>query len=97
MQRPHSYSPKFRFDIPNGLAADDDGLLRMQNKIWIPMEADKHKVELLTVAHPGQAGHHGFNATAAMLRKQFSWKELSTDAKVFIANCFLCVLSCSGT
>lgn len=54
---------------PTELTADDDGLLQIQSKIWIPTDADVLKLKLFTVSHAGQAGHRGSDATSAILRE----------------------------
>lgn len=77
--------------------SDDDGLLRINDKVWIPDEADELKMKLLIVAHAGQAGHRGGEATCASLREVFTWTGIVTDVKDFVANCLLCVLSRSGS
>lgn len=82
---------------PASAIADEDGLLRVDNKVWVPDDDDSLKLKLLTIAHAGQAGHRGGEATAASLREESTWKGLTTDAKDFVSNCLLCVLSRSGS
>lgn len=82
---------------PAGAALDEDGLVRVNNKIWVPDEADHLKLKLLTVAHAGQAGHRGVDATAASLREEFTWRKIQIDAKDFVSNCLLCILSRTGS
>lgn len=81
---------------PKNATTDDDGLLRIEGKVWVPDTDDGLKLKLLTVAHAGQAGHRGGEATAATLREEFIWKGLTTDARDFVSNCLLCMLSRSG-
>lgn len=49
--------------------------------------------ELLTVAHGGQTSHRGGDVSNISLKEQFTWRGMATDAKDFVANCFLCVIS----
>lgn len=70
---------------------DEDGFVRVRNKIWIPEDADELKLKLLTVAHARNAGHLGADATYASLLEEFTWRSIQTDAKDFVSNCMLCV------
>lgn len=82
---------------PNAATADDDGLLRLDGKFWVPDTDNKLKPKLFTVAHAGLAGHRGFEATEATLREEFFRKGLAKDAQDFVSNCLLCMFSQSGT
>lgn len=82
---------------PQGIQADGDGLLRIYSKAWIPNEVDCLNLKLLTVAHAGQTGHLGAEATAASLSEYFIWQGIKTDTKDFVANCLLCFLSRGGS
>lgn len=83
-------------DPPLGSVADDDGLIRVDERIWVPTSNDELKIKLLTIAHAGQAGHRGADATLSALREVFVWKGITTDVREFVSNCLLCVLSRSG-
>lgn len=58
---------------PSKGSSDEDGLVRIDDMIWIPEEADSLKIKLLMVAHAVVAGHQGYEATAATLREEFKW------------------------
>lgn len=55
------------------------------------------KIKLLTIGHAGVAGHKGGDSTAISLQEQFTRSSLLVDAKDFVANFLLCVLSRSGS
>lgn len=82
---------------PRGSTTDEDGLLRVDGKVWVPKGNDEMKIKLLTIAHAGQAGHRGADATVAAIREEFVWNGVTTDAREFVSNCLLCVLSRSGS
>lgn len=56
---------------PVSALADDDGLLRMNGRVWIRNQADDVTVNLLTLAHAGESCHRGSNGAAAILREQY--------------------------
>lgn len=60
---------------PHGVHGDYNGILIMDGKSWMPDEADGLNLKLLIVAHAGQTGHRGSDATLASLGEQFhlSW------------------------
>lgn len=71
--------------------------LRLDGKALIPDAADGLKLEFLRVAHVGQDGHQGADATVASLRENFIWNGISTDTNDFVANCPQCVLAQGGS
>lgn len=76
--------------------ADSDGLMRFRTKSWVPPSADDLKIKVITIVHPGQAGHDGAETIAALLRESYTWKGLSDDATDFVANCLLYIMSRTG-
>lgn len=51
---------------------------------------------MLIIAHSGNAGHRGAEATAAELREEVPWASLSQDAHSFTSNCIHCLMLKSG-
>lgn len=82
---------------PHEVIAEDDGLVRFNRMTWVPDDADGLKVKLLTVFHAYHVGHMVGDSTEAPFRDDFTWKVITTDAKYFVSNFLLCVLSRSGT
>ena len=74
----------------------DSGLLVIKGTEWIPEDCVDLKLQLLTIAHAGNAGHRGSDATWKALREAFTWTNLRDDTRSFISSCTLCVLSKSG-
>lgn len=77
--------------------SDEDGPLCIGGKGWVPPEAQDLKLKLLTIEHEKKAGNRGGRKTAAALHEEFSWNDITTDAKDVLANCLLCLLSRSAS
>lgn len=71
------------------LESDNDGLLRIKNKVLIPDDAGELKRKMPIVAQAGQAIHRGSAATRAPLGEAFTWKGMAVDIKNVLANCLL--------
>lgn len=78
-----SASYKNNHIISLSVPADEDGLLLMNDVMWIFVDADSLKLKLLAVAHTGKACYWGCEATAASLSEAFTWKRLTSEAKHF--------------
>lgn len=88
-QKTHSPAPK-------NAEKDADGLLRFQSAAWIPPECDELKLKLLTVAHAGNNGHRGVEATRNILSEHFKWSGMREDVHDFVGECLLCLLAKTG-
>lgn len=69
----------------------------MEGKVWVPEKADELNLKFFTVTDAGKSGHRGGQATTASIPEKLNWRGKTTDAKDFVANCLLCVLSRSGS
>ena len=62
-----------------------DGVYRMRRKgdavFWVPGEARKLQVRLMTCAHMKEAGHRGAGATLERLKEYCVWPEMEADVK----------------
>lgn len=73
--------------------ANEDGLLRVNDNMWIPVGADSLMVTSLTMTHTEKAGNRGGEAAVASLRQEFTWKGLTTDTKDSVSKCLFCIPS----
>lgn len=64
--------------------------------MWSSQSHEAMKIKFLTIAHDGQAGHLGADATVAAVGEQLVRTGITTDAREFVFSCFLCVLSRNG-
>lgn len=51
--------------------AEDDSLLCMNGRVWVPDHADNVEVKLLAWKHAGESGHRGSDGTTEKLREQY--------------------------
>lgn len=77
-------------------ATKESGLILVKGAAWIPDDCIDLKLRFLTIAHAGDSGHRGSDATEQALREKFYWKDQREDVRSFVSSCLLCVLGKSG-
>lgn len=82
---------------PVSVLVDYDGLLCVNQGIWIPDHADNVKAKVLTLKHAVQAGYRGSDAAKAISREQYISDGLTIECKDFIANRRFYLLSHSSS
>ena len=78
-----------------GVRGQDD-LIRVHDVIWIPEDDLDTKVKLLVLSHCGASGHRGVEATASILKENFTWKFMDEDVREFVGQCIHCLVSRTG-
>jgi hypothetical protein len=72
----------------------DDGIYYVERKgsrrVWIPDDDEELQQRLLVIAHCGEAGHRGVDATMERL-KLFWWGSMREDTRLFVSRCLNCV------
>ena len=72
---------------------DPEGLLRLDNRIYVPDVGDlRLKVLQHNHDHP-VAGHFGQNQTIDLIRHSYVWPELRNSVKSYIKSCTTCMRS----
>lgn len=71
--------------------SDDCEHLRIKDRVWIFNDAEKLTIKMLFIAHAGQAGHRGSQATSLSLSETHTWISMTWDSKNFEASYLLCV------
>lgn len=84
------------FPPPTRASTDEDGLIRCNGRVWLPVNAHELQLKLLTIAHCGTAGHRGADATFESLKPYFTWIGQRRDTADFVAACLFCNLSKTG-
>ncbi|GMF16395.1 unnamed protein product [Phytophthora lilii] len=64
-------------------AADRDGIVRVNDRPWVPGDADGFIDRLLIVAHFGPHGHRGEDVVVELLRQRFEIPQLRQRVQVF--------------
>ncbi|GMF57946.1 unnamed protein product [Phytophthora fragariaefolia] len=85
-----------KYSIPADAVRKEDGLIVVDDRIWIPPEADDLILRLCIVAHCGARGHRGHHAMVNHLRRLFSIDHLSKRVATFLRGCLLCLHSREG-
>src|SRR5262245_55394738 len=72
---------------------DDNGLLRHDNRIWVP-DLDDLRLRILQYKHDHIiSGHFGQNKTIELIRREYVWPKLRTFVKDFCKTCVTCLRS----
>ena len=71
-------------------AEDDQGLLRYQDRVWVPETDDMQTVVIREVHDQPSVGHTGIAKTLAHLKRQFYWPRMDVTVAKFIRNCHDC-------
>ena len=65
--------------------------------LWIPEEAKRLQVRLMTCAHMREAGHRGAAATLERLKPYCAWPGMEGNVKEFVRLCLHCADSKTGS
>lgn len=84
-----------KFTAPDG-AVRREGVLTIDGRVWIPVEAVDLVQRLCITAHCGPQGHRGKHAMTTHLRRGFLIEQLSTVVAMFLKRCLLCLHSHGG-
>ena len=72
---------------------DPTGLLRLDNRIYIP-NANNLRLQVLQYKHNHPiSGHFGHNCTLVLIRREFIWPDLRNSVKSYIKSCTSCMHS----
>lgn len=74
---------------PSNCTKAEGGFVPKIGKIWIPDNAHKLKLRLLSVAHAGKIGHRGCDSTIDTLILESTWTRLAEEAREFTNDCLL--------
>jgi len=73
-----------------GWKTDDEGLLRFQQRIWIPHCAALRQ-EIIKRNHDDvTAGHYGNTRTCEILKRKYWWQNMTSDVSEYIKTCDVC-------
>ncbi len=70
--------------------------INTEGKIWIPAEAVDLQMRICVIAHAGNSGHRGVDATIQSISEYFIWNTIASDVKSFIASCLHCLSTRGG-
>ena len=74
-------------------STDPNGLLLLNNRIYIPSASNLH-THVLQYNHDHiLAGHFGQNKTLELVRRRYSWPSLHADVQQFCKSCVTCMRS----
>lgn len=89
---------KTKCSIPtqDGTETRSDSHVYVNNKPWIPEDAEDLLNRVLIVSHCGLSGHRGVASTTRMLQKYCYVKGLRTKVLNFMKSCLLCLQTKGG-
>jgi hypothetical protein len=67
-----------------------DGIIRFDNRIWIPDVPELQKKILQALHSSSVGGHSGIPVTLRRLRQLFHWKGMKTMVRTFVQECQIC-------
>ena len=69
---------------------DEEGLLRLDNRIFVPNHSDL-RLQVLRYHHDHiLAGHFGQNRTLNAIRRQYTWPKVRQFVRDYVASCTVC-------
>ena len=81
-------------DTPGRWSTDESGLLRLDNRIYVPRPngtSDNLRIQVLRNHHDHiLAGHYGQNRTLEVIRRQYVWPEVRTFVRDYCRSCVHC-------
>ena len=83
-------------NISKSIEKHSNGLLYVEDKIWVPDDAAELQLQILVAGHCRIKGHRGLDSTYHTILKEFLWKGLKEDIKDFMRKCMHCILSRVG-
>lgn len=81
LKKSHKYA-----QIPEECTVNEEGLARLDSKIWIPDVNLDFQLKLLVVAKCSIVGQRGLDSIWSMFKEQFVWKEVQNDTEEFVNN-----------
>jgi Integrase zinc binding domain len=72
---------------------DAGGMRMMNNALWIPERAVELHLRFCVEAHCRSEGHRAYEATLRAIKEYVAWTTMAKDVKVFVQNCFHCVVT----
>lgn len=81
---------------PRMSGLDEDGLVRVDGRIWIPTDSTELIFKILVISHCGAMGHCGRDATESIVRENFDWGSITKDVHEFVQGCIHCIASRAG-
>ncbi|KAE9099476.1 hypothetical protein PF007_g15861 [Phytophthora fragariae] len=84
------------YSSPAGAEQDENGLIVLNNRLWIPPDATDLLQRLCIVAHCGAQGHRGQHTMVAHLRRLFAIDHVVSVVASFVKTCLLCLHSKGG-
>jgi transposase InsO family protein len=73
-----------------GWLVDHEGLLRYQNRLYIPIRNGLRQKLLKTYHDDPLAGHFGRTRTTELLKRKFHWVNLQKDVAQYVKECAVC-------
>lgn len=75
---------------------DEDGFVRINQKMWVPDDANKLKLRIIIEGHCGSAGHRRKDAVENIVCGDFEWRDIKRDVREFAKECPHCIVSKTG-
>lgn len=77
-------------------AVEEDGVIKVDGRIWIPPEDIELQLKVMVVSHCGGQGHRGQAATESTIREAFVWDNIKADVQEFVRGCIHCIVTRTG-
>ncbi|KAF0746464.1 hypothetical protein AaE_008116 [Aphanomyces astaci] len=77
-------------EAPSTAVMQDNGVLYLRERIWIPADAHDLLTRLVIIAHCGSMGHRGHQCIASHIRQLFTISHLDEKLAAFLRSCLLC-------
>ncbi|GMF25827.1 unnamed protein product [Phytophthora fragariaefolia] len=75
---------------PAGTSSDDDQLIVMEGKVWLPEKAKNLVRRVMIMAHCGNQSHRGLEPMVHTIQQVFYVRELPKLCRQFLSRCLLC-------
>ena len=82
------HNPQKTEDLPPSSDTDSKGLLRVEDKIWVPCALTQKILELHHSSHT--AVHPGIRKTQVAISKYWYWPTLKKDTHKYVTACDIC-------
>lgn len=76
-------------NIPLDASLDPEGLILMNENVWIPRDSSELILKILVSSNCGSLGHRGPSATLSILRERFYWKGMENSASMFLTDAYI--------
>jgi hypothetical protein len=67
-----------------------DGILRINNRIWLPANSELHTKIVLELHASAAGGHSGIPVTLRRVKQLFHWQGLKSTVKKLVSECITC-------